>query len=137
MRGFVEMAEYLKVVEQRDKLVAEIEWLKDRAAPDPEQAEFRALRKARFSPSECCILVALFGSRDAISREAIFDLLPGTKGRGSGADLKVIDVFVSKIRAKLGRDTIGVEHGFGYVLSDAGRSAIKALISAYRELQAA
>jgi DNA-binding response OmpR family regulator len=84
----------------------------------------------RLTPSEGRLLAALHAHKTGLSKEALHAALSG--GIEADSDIKIVDVYVCKLRGKLARHGIGIETIWsqGYRLSAAGRAALASLMEA-------
>lgn len=85
----------------------------------------KVCRRWRLTGREAQLLVALHDAKGrACSKDHLLDAL---YGQGEGPEIKIIDVFVCKVRAKIGFDKISTVWGRGYMLSAAGYEALDAI----------
>lgn len=85
----------------------------------------KVMRRWRLTGSEAQLLVALHDAKGrACSKDHLLDAL---YGQGEGPEIKIIDVFVCKLRKKIGAEKISTVWGRGYMLSAAGCEALDAI----------
>jgi hypothetical protein len=85
----------------------------------------KVMRRWRLTGKEAQLLVALHDAKGrACSKDHLLDVL---YGQGEGPEIKIIDVFVCKVRAKIGADKITTVWGRGYMLSTVGQTALDAV----------
>jgi DNA-binding response OmpR family regulator len=115
----------------RDDLVDEITYLRELAygAPDAEAIDKLRLR-LRVTPHEARLLLCLQRARPSrpVSKELIGQHMPLAHGHDRAEDANNVSVYVSRLRARFGRqiiETVGASHLFrGYRLTDAGRQVV-------------
>lgn len=77
-----------------------------------------------FTPTETRLVQALYESDRVLSVCGVMDLLYGERGADQEPETKIVQVFVCKIRRKMGFDAIRNVWGRGYGLTEAGRDAL-------------
>ncbi len=117
------------LLEQRiAELEEEVSLLRRRLALEAdEDAVFRIAARWSLTGTEAALVAILYHAAPrALSKGAICDVLPSRKGR---EDDEVADVFVCKIRKKVGKGCIETVRGFGFRISAEFREAIRPLVS--------
>ena len=116
-----QITELHEIIEERDY---EIEELKKQAGGWAEQLNIDAFRAGGLTANEAFLLAMLYDDKGrSVTRVILDDRVPSTVEE---RDFHVIDVFVCKIRRKIGRDVIGTIHGFrsggrgGYAITATG-----------------
>jgi len=115
----------------REDLIAEVEYLRELAygAPDADTID-RLRRRLSLTPHEARLLLCLQRARPCrpVSKELIGRHLPLTHGHERVEDSGNVAVYVSRLRARFGREIIetqGASHLYrGYRLTDAGRAMV-------------
>lgn len=84
-------------------------------------------RAFRLTPLEASVIDRLYQSRSRVMTKAhLFEAAWGDASYDVGA--KILDVYICKIRTKLGADFIVTHWGSGYALSDKGIAAVEAAL---------
>lgn len=133
MKGFVPLAEYDRVCRERDDLAAEVAYLKGERRDGDDEALEATLRVAlRLSPGEARLVAVIwsgrghYASRDAIAERA--------EMCGQTASRDTMNVLVTRIRGKIGRDAVQNVWGSGFKLSPGGIATVRlALATLYEE----
>jgi DNA-binding response OmpR family regulator len=113
----------------REELVDEVTYLRELAYGEMRDHDIDTLRRRlRVSPHEARVLLCLYRSCRAVSKELIDLHLPLTGGHERSTQTNNVPVHVSRLRAKLGRGAIvtsGASHLYlGYRMTDAGRQVV-------------
>lgn len=78
----------------------------------------------KLTHKEAVLLLALYDGRTRVLRkDSLMDILYGSSG-GREPEIKIIDVFVCKIRKKVGFDAIDCIWGAGYKLTAVGQALV-------------
>lgn len=125
----------------------EIQQLKSRLE-DAEDALAEAMRELRgqrdamqydyiraaynFTPTETRFVEAFYARDRVLSVWMLMDLLYGERGADHEPETKIVQVFICKIRRKMGFDAIRNVWGRGYELTESGRAALTARIEAIK-----
>lgn len=132
MSGFVSMAEYQRVCEERDELREELAYVREtRGGPDWIRVQLRDA--LRLTPNEAAILAKLYADRakPGVSRGVLLDLLLARGGGESEALPKILDVYVCRIKKKVGRrDIIVTVFGFGFRPTPEGAALVERVTTA-------
>lgn len=121
-----------RITEERDEL-------KERLALRLGEDE-RALVAAtyNFTSSEAKLVHALYRYEKPMSRDALLDALYADRVYGTEPEVKVLDVFICKIRKKFGtKGSIRNVWGRGYELTDVGRVLLTQRIEGIKARRAA
>lgn len=117
---------------ENERLREQIAVLKaERAVEAWEVFYMKTVRRWGLTESEASVLDVLWRRRDGVARkEAIHGRLYGDKADADAAGYKIVDVFVCKLRKKLGFDAIMTIWGGGYSLTPEGIAAVEEGLSA-------
>lgn len=126
MTGFVTMAEYQRVCDERDRLRDENDHYRNEERASVEIERVAAIRKAtRLFPAPAAMLLRLYDARGRlISKERLEELVPPVRVE-ERVDWKVVDVYMHRIRKVLGFDVIETIWGNGYRLTPLGVAAVE------------
>lgn len=81
-------------------------------------------------PTQAAILLALYGRRGAtLSKDGLMAVLYSDRA-GEEPEIKIVDVFISKLRKAIGRDKIITHWGVGYRLSPEGLAWVAQALAA-------
>ncbi|MBV9994517.1 MAG: helix-turn-helix domain-containing protein [Caulobacteraceae bacterium] len=130
MRGFVELSEYVRVCDERDRLADEVAYLRAEAGLAEAEATEGALRAAfGLTPSQAELLAILYRTRRRlVSRRLLNEMV--SEAPGGARDERIIDVWTCKLRRKLGEGAIATLWGHGYRLTEAGIVQVEAALRA-------
>lgn len=123
MRGFVEIAEYQRVCEERDVLKEELAY--ERSERRGGMDETTRLRVALGVPLAVAAMLLTLRRGGPVARENLLDSLPRPQGRDSDRQPNLVDVYACRIRRLLGNETLRTIWGFGYQLTPDGIAAVE------------
>lgn len=108
--------------------IEEINFLRRELGLVREAERVSAFKNAwKLTPREAELVDVLYGRNGATaSRQLLMDAL--YQGRDE-PEIKILDVFIAKLRLKIGKPLIGTTWGMGYFLTDAGIAACKQAIA--------
>lgn len=76
--------------------------------------------------SEARVLLSLYGANRTMSPLALFDRLDHRDG---GEDIKIVAMYVCRVKKIAGRDSIGTHRGIGYRITPQGRQWVEERLS--------
>lgn len=120
-------AEIIRLTRKLDEVTAERDhWRREVEGERNEARLIHLSRRLGLTPREAALLDALHQSPRPKRKETLFAVVWGDKD----VDFKIFDVFICKLRKKLGAACIETIRGVGYVLSDEGRQMVDSALGA-------
>lgn len=104
----------IRAITQRNKLTSDTITWKHIDIDTGAKEVYKNNKKVQITPKEFLIIATLASSQwQAVSRSTLLEQVRGDDAMRSADDSK-LDVYISTIRKKLGKDFIQTEKGFGY-----------------------
>lgn len=104
----------IRAITQRNKLDSDIITRKNISIDTASKTVYKNNKKVQITPKAFLIIATLASSQwQAVSRTTLLEQVRGDEAIRSADDSK-LDVYISTIRKKLGKDFIQTEKGFGY-----------------------
>lgn len=104
----------IRAITQRNKLDSDIITRKNISIDTASKIVYKNHKKVQITPKEFLIIATLASSQwQAVSRTTLLEQVRWDEAMRSADDSK-LDVYISTIRKKLGKDFIQTEKGFGY-----------------------
>lgn len=124
----------MKAVERmsREDLEEEVLFLRAELRADETAAEINRIRALGLAPADSRVLLQLMRrSPVAVSRANLFEI-SSRDGIDRDASLKIVDVYISRIRKIVGYNSVQTVWAYGYRLTTDGYAAVSAAIDAAR-----